>query len=631
MSKQQQSRRAGLLIAVLYLFTTGFSYASDNKYRFFTDLTQVVKDRIPVALDAPSITQDTVVYYLPKIVPGTYSISDFGRFVEDFKAIDEEGNELPTQKIDKNGWQIANAKKLSRLTYWVNDTWDDRDKSNFIFEPAGSNIEDKKVFVLNTFSFFGYFKGMEMQPFEVSIKRPENFYGSTSMRPTFTSDSLDRYETENYHYLADAPLMYNEPDTTWLNIGGADILVSVYAPKKSVQSAFLAENIAEVLEAQRKFLGGEIPVDKYAFLIYLFNGFGGSGYQGALEHSYSSLYFLPEIGGSQDMLNLLAGTVNDVAAHEFFHILTPLSIHSEEIHYFDFNNPKMSKHLWLYEGVTEYFAGLVLVQHGLSSEENYIGILREKVESSDEYKVNLPFTEMSKNCLVEYEDQYGNVYEKGALIGLSLDLLLLKESGGKYRMIDLMRDLAKEYGKNKPFKDEELFGKIVEITGFPAVGEFFKKHVEGRERLPLAEAFKTVGYEFAREKTVEAVSMGNVGLGFDDEEQLIIQDLSEVNAFGKAMGYKKNDVIKAINDMEISNLQDAIKAIRHFQSNAQKGDKLVVEVIREVKGKEKKKKLKAKIEPIEQTAYNVLEPMDNPSPEQMRMRKIWLNQQEGTE
>jgi predicted metalloprotease with PDZ domain len=50
----------------------------------------------------------------------------------------------------------------------------------------------------------------------------------------------------------------------------------------------------------------------------------------------------------------LVKSMMDVVSHEFFHIVTPLSIHSKEIQYFDYN-PKMSEHLWMYEGVTEYF------------------------------------------------------------------------------------------------------------------------------------------------------------------------------------------------------------------------------------------------------------------------------------
>jgi predicted metalloprotease with PDZ domain len=41
-----------------------------------------------------------------------------------------------------------------------------------------------------------------------------------------------------------------------------------------------------------------------------------------------------------------------------------LSIHSKEIQDFDYNDPKMSEHLWMYEGVTEYFANLFQINQG---------------------------------------------------------------------------------------------------------------------------------------------------------------------------------------------------------------------------------------------------------------------------
>ena len=185
------------------------------------------------------------------------------------------------------------------------------------------------------------------------------------------NDSTDFYEMPNYRELADAPILYTIPDTSKLLIGGAEILISVYSPNKTVNSKFVAKNISELLEAQKSFLGGSFPIKKYAFLIYLTEGLEGSGYQGALEHSYSSLYFLPEMPDEEILLKELAQEIRDVASHEFFHIITPLNIHSNEIHNFDFNNPKMSKHLWLYEGVVEYFSGLMQVQYGLLSEDEY--------------------------------------------------------------------------------------------------------------------------------------------------------------------------------------------------------------------------------------------------------------------
>ncbi len=86
-----------------------------------------------------------------------------------------------------------------------------------------------------------------------------------------------------------------------------------------------------------------------------------------LEHSYSSLYYMPEMP-----IEEMNQQLRDFAAHEFFHIVTPLTIHSKEIQDFDFNNPKMSQHLWMYEGMTEYFAGSVQVKYDLISPEQYL-------------------------------------------------------------------------------------------------------------------------------------------------------------------------------------------------------------------------------------------------------------------
>src|SRR5690606_41300636 len=78
----------------------------------FMDISKVVNDQLPVVIDPAKITEDVVTYRLPKVVPGTYSVSSFGRFVEDFKAIDYNGNELTFEKTDDNTWVIQNATQL---------------------------------------------------------------------------------------------------------------------------------------------------------------------------------------------------------------------------------------------------------------------------------------------------------------------------------------------------------------------------------------------------------------------------------------------------------------------------------------------------------------------------------------
>ncbi len=477
------------IILLLTIATINFYGYGQGIYSGSINLNNVQEDKLQVTVNVPSTNQSEIEYHIPKIVPGTYSISDFGRFITEFKAMESDGSILKSEKLSDNKWLIKTAEKLQQISYWVEDSYD-TDKGNAIFEPAGTNIEEGKSFVLNTFGFFGYLKGKKNLPYEVNITHPEELYGGTSMVDENDDPLVDTFKASNYFNLADAPIMYSEPDTTTLMVGGAEILVQVYSPNKVMDSKFVMENISEILNAQKDYLGGTLPIKKYAFLIYLLGGPSLSGGFGALEHSYSSMYTLPEVNPI-----LLAQTVKDVAAHEFFHIITPLNIHSEEIGSFDFIEPEMSQHLWMYEGVTEYSAGHVQVKHGLMDLENYLNVIEGKIVQSKSFQDDLPFTRMSKLCLDEHKDQYQNVYQKGALIGMALDIKLRKLSNGAYGVQDLMQDLARFYGKETSFKDDELFDKIVSLT-FPEVREFFNQYVAGPNSLPYKELFSDVGLLF---------------------------------------------------------------------------------------------------------------------------------------
>jgi predicted metalloprotease with PDZ domain len=590
-------------------------------YRFSVDLTKTDADKLNVNLIVPSRNKKEVVYYMPKIVPGTYANYDFGRFVSNFEARDKKGRLLPVEQLDPNSWRIKSANTLNRISYTVEDTWDSSLPGEFVFEPGGTNIEENKNFILNPHGFFGYIDDQKRTPYEVNITRPADFFGSTSLTTAKSSGNTDTYYVGSYNELVDAPIMYNRPDTTTLKIGGADILVSVYSPNKVLSSKDVAKTIGPMLDAQKKYLGGTLPIQKYAFLIYLFDKPTASGKMGALEHSYSSMYCLPEGQAEQ-----LAQTVRDVASHEFFHILTPLSIHSEQIHDFNFNQPEMSKHLWLYEGVTEYFAGHMQVTQGLIDLNQYAEMILEKLFAADQYDQTLPFTEMSKHCLDKHKDQYDNVYQKGALIGLALDIRLRQLSGGKYGLQQLMADLAKQYGKDKPFRDEELFDQIAKIT-FPEIRSFFARYVEGTEPLPLQETFGSVGITYKDKMAVRAITLGNIQLGYNpDNQRIIVAATSQLNDFGRKMGYQDKDELVSINGQPLT-VQNAQQVLTDFRDKTKEGDLLEIMVARkDDKGKEKLVKLSQKVEAVESEQKHVFMPDENASEAQIALRKAWLMQ-----
>lgn len=615
-------KRPALLLICIFSALQSFAQRDVSTYYYSMDLTNVVDDKLKVELAAPKINTDEINFYLPKIVPGTYELYDFGRFVSEFQAIDTDGKEMQTVKTDSNTWKIKNAKNLKKVRYVVEDTWDTSIKGKFVFEPGGSNIEASKNFMINTHCFFGYFEGMKFAPFNIQIKYPQNFYGSTSMersKELLKPSNTDIFISPNYIRLVDTPIMYCVPDTGLITVGGAKVLISVYSPNKKVSGKFVAGKIKQLLDAQCKYLGGKLPVDQYSFLVYLTDRESGSGASGALEHSYSSLYFLPEMAPDN-----IVQTIRDVAAHEFFHIVTPLNIHAEEIGNFDFQNGNMSEHLWMYEGVTEYSAGHMQVKYGLMEVSDYFDKIREKLYGAEDFKDDLPMTVMSKECLGQYNSQYGNVYQKGALIGMCLDIKLRSLSDGKYGIQDLMNDLAKSYGKDKSFKDAELFGEITKLT-YPEIGEFLKKHVSGKDPLPFKAIFEMVGIDYTAEQVGNAITFGGITIGYDPTTQnLVIVETNRMDAFGKALGYQEGDLMIKFNKKKLTP-DNGKEVITDFVKNAKVGNTLKVEVLRKTpQGKLKKKKLKAKIQPVQVAQKFLLKPASNASEKQLKVRKAWI-------
>ncbi|WP_421878067.1 PDZ domain-containing protein [Marinoscillum sp.] len=611
-----------LLIGALGLIVLNATHAQKN-YSIEIDLTATTNDQVPVTVYPPAVDADTTEYQMAKVVPGTYSISDFGRFVSNFKAVDEQGNELSVEKLSTNRWQIANAKSIYKISYLIDDTWDEFDGygDNIVFEPGGTNINaSSDAYVMNTFGFIGYMEGMKFVPFELSIKHNQENYGATALRKEVISPTEDKYFADDFNFLADGPIMYSIPDTVTRRIANAEIIVSVYSPNNMLSAKDVMDNIYDLMEAQSNYLGGKLPVDRYAYLIYLNDESTLSGSMGALEHSYSSVYSLPEASAER-----IGQTVRDVAAHEFFHIVTPLNIHSKEIGEFNYIEPEMSKHLWLYEGVTEYSSMHVQVKYNLYGPDKFMSEIQDKLRVADRFPL-VSFTEMSERILEpEYERMYTNVYYKGALIGMCLDLYLIKYSDGEKDLQWLMRELAKKYGKEVSFDDDELFGVIEELT-YPEVGEFLQTYVAGDAPLPIQEVLGWAGINYTEEKTVTTTASfrSGVGITLNEDREIVVEEVDTENEFAADMGYKPGDVILKINKQEFT-LATAQAIIEEYMETIKPGDKVKVEVRREVKeGKFKTKKLKAKATEEETKVKHFLELDKDPSEEQYKTLQSWI-------
>ncbi|WP_109852962.1 peptidase M61 [Aquimarina sp. AU58] len=587
------------------------------------DLTQVKDDKVPVTINPGRFIQDTVKYRIPKVVQGTYAVSDFGKFVDDFKAFDYQGNEIKTEKEDTNTWLIANAKQLDKISYLVNDTYDiENTDVGTPFSPSGTNIEPDN-YVLNLHGFIGYFDVLKNNQYALEVKAPSEMK-RTSALPNAGSIvnedkavTTDKYLATRYFEITDNPMMYGNLDVEEFMVGDIKIVLSIYSPNKVHTAAKIKETVFKMMKGQKAYLGDINSTPRYDIYLYLApstetapTGFG------ALEHHTSTVVVLPE----QMPDEALASAMIDVVSHEFFHIVTPLSVHSEDVHYFDYDKPTFSKHLWMYEGVTEYFATLFQVHQGLVEEQEFYDKIMGKIQSASGFDDTMSFTVMSENILDQpYAANYVNVYEKGALIGMCIDILMREESNGNRGILSLMKELSLKYGKNKPFNDDKIIEEITAMT-YPAIGEFLKTHVVGKTPINYEEFFKKVGLSVESER-VETNYIQNSGVlivaGNQEKGTIFFTDLVSDNSFWAENGAKPNDDIVEVNGTKLT-LQNANNILgATFQW--QEGDDIEVKLNRAGEEVVIKTKVTKSF-----TKGKKLKAIDNSTKEQSELRKAWL-------
>jgi len=598
--------------------------ATNTPIKTTIDLSQIVEDRVPVVIDPGRFVSTTVTYSLPKVVQGTYSVSDFGSFVDNFKALDYEGNELQVTKTSTNSWQITNATQLDKIIYLVNDTFDIESKEGqeTPFSPAGTNISPEN-YVLNLHGFIGYFDSLKNNQYSLDVTGPTALVRTSALHQVGTSKNEDgsltttSYFAPRYFDITDNPMMYGDLDVEEFQVGDIKIVLSVYSPNKKHSATSLKEAMFTMMKAQKEYLGDINSTPRYDIYVYLSEGTATSpGGNGALEHHTSTVVVMPESMPAEALANSLV----DIVSHEFFHIVTPLSVHSEDVHYFDYNTPTFSKHLWMYEGVTEYFATLFQVDQGLVTEDEFYTTIMEKIATAAGMDDSMSFTEMSENVLDQpYARNFYNVYQKGALIGMCIDIILREESNGQRGILSLMKELSLKYGKNKPFNDDSLFEEITAMT-YPSIGQFFKNHVVGGTPINYNAFFDKAGLMVIESeiKTNYVMNGGSVIFSANQAEAYIhFNQLVSDNSFWAENGVLPNDIVRTIDGVDIT-MQNANQMFQKVYS-WQPGKDIKVKLERN--GKE------ILIDTTLTQSYTTgksLKSKENVPDEQLKLRNAWL-------
>ena len=470
--------RRWLTGGALLVAATGHALQAQAQLRYSVDLNDRSDSLFKVVLKVGRLPAGGI-FQFAATAPGAYQVMDIGRYVRRLQAFDQSGRELPTSRINVNQWRLSQPARVREIRYTIAPTWTTPVATHPIVRMCGSDLAADHT-LINGQAVFGVPRGMQTARVSVHLALPPGWHASTAMP---IADGA--YQADDYDHLVDSPILAGRLSTAEVQVTGVPVEIAVYSTHGRITANQLRDAMTGMLNAAGQFLG-KLPVDHYTFL-YTFEDRG----EGAWEHSYSSEYALAEA----PFTPALGRQVTAIAAHEFLHVVTPLNLHSDVIEHFDFESPVPSRHLWLYEGATEWAAGKMQLEAGLRTAADYLAdVVRKFKADRQRYDTTWSLAEMS---MAAYSDsgqrQFQNIYDRGAIVAGLLDIRLLELSGGQHGLRDLIQDLAARYGKHRSFPDDSLFAIIVARTD-PSIGSFIDRYIRGTIHPPVAEYYAKLGF-----------------------------------------------------------------------------------------------------------------------------------------
>ncbi len=530
-----------LLVILLLQQYSSMVFAAQKKYQITIHLNEDSHKPLKVSVIPPSIETKYATYVFPSGEFGAQKSIPISERLERFEPLDENGKILPFKYVQNDGIEIGKAHRLKRINYWL--------KPDF---PSVSQSQSP-AYLISHRGFYAYFHRMYDLPFEVKIEKPKHLYGATSLTAKLQSDTLDVFEVNDYLDLFKNPILYAQPDTISFSLNGkTKIRIAAYSESGKVTTRTLYYDLKKVVQSVADFMG-ELPLSEYTFVLYFADpslaAKSGLAQYGGLMCGSSSFYLLPEIKNGKRLKKI----VQRIASHELLHLLTPHSLHSEKVHLAGFGHREMSKHLWLYEGVTEYFTLLSLLRSELISETEFFAEISKKLKLIEAQSPQ-SLTQMSERIFTpKYQYNYNYLYQQGALTAFALDIEIQKLTNGDKSLPAIIQQLASEYGAAKPFEEDQLFEEIVGLS-HPQIANFIEDHLEGKKVLYFQELAAAMGMDYLEEYIEEAGTFGHFSL-FPDYKKGHVRfrnvRQNELNLFN-------GDVLLSIDDTPIktSNIND---------------------------------------------------------------------------
>ena len=439
-----------LLVLVFFFFAQIVAGQVNYTLEYGEDSNSAAK----VSIDLKSPVSPNANFVMPRSVPGEYSISPFDAFVESVSAVTADGEKIVMTKneFDAPRWEaLKNKKPISRIEYSVN-----LDKMERKMPPGSSSVVREGFAGFLNYSIFGWVEGNEEKAVTCSVKTSANWSVFSTNRPSASPKKGEfSFKTANYYELADGQTFLG----TRFQVKEYKGLVPFFVVSFSqLGDEFLddyGKQGVKSLEILNDYFG-ETPFKHYSLmLIRAVPLDAGTAPQLAMEHLASATFF-----GDTEGMRRAAMSEEDVNRmiapflHHIAHAYIPLRSYGDNYRPRVQEIPPLIKNVWFNEGFMWF-----LVYDTLKA-ERFKNIFNYGAFNTSETIKKLSLTELSQLGSTTYgvDFRIGRaIYSRGALMAIEMNEHLLKESGGKKSMKDVIRFLYQWSIENKrPFTIEEL-------------------------------------------------------------------------------------------------------------------------------------------------------------------------------
>lgn len=479
-------RKSVSIILLVYLHMQ----AAGQQIHYEVSFPNAVHHEAQIAVTASGIPNTAAVFRMSRSSPGRYATHEFGKNVYDVKAYDKNGAQITINRIDGDVYQVPRQDGYVKVMYTLYGNYADGTY-------AGIDLQNIH---LNMPAAFMWIKGMDNAPIDIKFNVPAGNAGriATQLKPT--SDPFT-FTAPGLQFFMDSPvkigdLVFKEWDLK--NPDGKSyhfrIAFDITEGKETADE--FGEKVKRLVQ-EEKAVYGEFPqydYGTYTFLASINPYVKGDG----MEHRNSTMISSTAVfDGSNRFLG--------VFAHEYFHNWNVERIRPETIEPFNFEKSNMSDELWLAEGFTQYYGGLLVERAGFMSAGNYVpslaGLINTKLNSigATEYSP----IEASRHAVfvdagvsvdkTNYPNMFTSYYTYGASIALALDLEL--RSRFNKSLDNFMQALWKRFGKTEiPYTVATVQEELGRITTNSFAQDFFAKYIYGHQPIDYTGLFAKAGY-----------------------------------------------------------------------------------------------------------------------------------------